>query len=147
MEYARNKKATFSYELLETHEAGISLVGHEVKAVRKGAVSLIGSYVIERGGELFLVGATIQPYQASNTPKSYEPDRPRKLLLSRREILRLKDKLNTAGLTIVPIRLYNSKSNIKLEIALARGKKMKDKRESIKERDTKREIARTLKRM
>ncbi len=145
-EYARNKKATFNYEVLETIEAGIVLSGHEVKAVRNGSVQLAGSYVIVRGSELFLVGATIPPYQPTNTPKDYEPDRPRKLLLSQREIAHLEKKLNTAGLTIVPISLYNKSSKVKLQIALVRGKKKTDKRETIKARETKRTLERLIKR-
>ncbi len=143
--YIQNKKATFNYEILETFEAGITLSGHEVKAVRSGMGSLLGAFVIIRGAEAFLVKATITPYQPVNTPKSYDPERARKLLLHRKEITKLQKFLNTAGLTIVPISLYNKKSNIKLEIALVRGKKKADKRESIKERDTKRDIQRTLK--
>ncbi len=143
--YIQNKKATFNYEILERFEAGITLAGHEVKAVRNGMGSLLGAFVIIRGNEAFLVKATITPFQVANTPKNYDPERPRKLLLHHKEIAKLQKELNTAGLTIVPISLYNSKSKIKLEIALVRGKKKADKRESIKERDTKRDIQRTLK--
>lgn len=143
--YIHNKKATFNYEILETFETGIVLSGHEVKAVRNGMGSLLGAFVIIRGNEAFLVKATISPYQGANTPKSYDPERARKLLLNHKEIVKLQKQLNTAGLTIVPISLYNKKSKIKLEIALVRGKKKADKRESIKERDTKRDIERTLK--
>ncbi len=143
--YMQNKKATFNYEVLERFEAGITLSGFETKAVRSGMGNLLGAYVIIRGHEAYLVKATITPYQAANTPKDYDPERPRKLLLNHKEIARLEKELNTAGLTIVPISLYNKKSKIKLEIALARGKKKADKRERIKERDTKREMHRTLK--
>lgn len=142
---ARNKKATFNYEILERFEAGLVLHGYEVKAIRSGRVSLEGSYIIVRDSELFLKGATISYYQEANTPDSYNPERERKLLLSKKEIAGLEKQLNTAGLTIVPIKLYNNKSNIKLEIALVRGKKKADKRETIKERDTKRDLDRLLK--
>ncbi len=143
--FIQNKKATFNYEILETFEAGLVLSGHEVKAIRHGMGSLLGAYVIIRGSEAFLVKATITPYQVANTPKAYDPERARKLLLSQKEIRALEKKLNTAGLTIVPISLYSKKSKIKLEIALVRGKKKADKRETLKERDTKRDILRTLK--
>lgn len=144
-DYARNKKATFNYEILERIEAGISLAGYEVKAVRNGKASLEGAYVTIRDGQAFLKNATISHYQEANTPDSYDPERERQLLLSKKEIIALEKKLNTAGLTVVPIRLYNTRGKIKLEIALVRGKKKADKRETIKARDTKRDIERTLK--
>lgn len=143
--YLKNKKATFNYEILERFEAGIVLSGHEVKAVRAGMGSLLGAYVILRGGEAFLVNASITPYQMANTPKGYDPLRARKLLLSKKELDKLQKELNTAGLTIVPISLYNKSRHIKLEIALVRGKKKADKREALKQRDAKRDIDRTLK--
>jgi SsrA-binding protein len=142
---ARNKKATFNYEILETIEAGLVLHGFEVKAIRSGKVSLAGSYIILRAGEAYLKGATISFYQEANTPDTYNPERERKLLLSKKEITQLEKRLNTAGLTVVPIRLYNKNQNIKLEIALVRGKKKADKRETIKARDTKRDLDRLLK--
>lgn len=145
VDYVRNRKATFNYEILEKFEAGLVLAGYEVKAIRAGKASLNGAYIIIRGNEAFLVNCAIAYYQEANTPKSYEQDRVRKLLLSRKELDKLEKELNTSGLTIVPIRLYNNKSNIKLEIALVRGKKKTDKRESLKERDTKRDINRLLK--
>ena len=131
--YIRNKKALFNYEVLERFEAGIVLAGHEVKAIRAGQGSLAGAYVILRGSEAFLVNATITPYQIANTPKDYAPERPRKLLLSHKELSHLERQLNTAGLTIVPLSLYNKGQKIKLEIALVRGKKKTDKREALKE--------------
>lgn len=144
-DYARNKKATFNYELLEAFEAGLVLMGHEVKAVRAGKVSLAGSYIVLKDHEAWLKSATISPYQESNTPDSYQPERERKLLLGKKELRTLATKLNTAGLTIIPISLYNKNGKIKLKIALARGKKKTDKRETIKQRDVKRDIDRTLK--
>ncbi len=144
-QYVFNKKATFDYELLERFEAGLSLHGYEVKAIRAGKASLQGAYVIIRGDEAFLVSATVAYYQEKNTPEDYEQDRPRKLLLSKKELSKLKVFESQPGLTIVPIRLYNAGRNIKLEIGVGRGKKKHDKRESIKARDSKRDIERELK--
>lgn len=145
MAYIQNKKARFDFDILETIEAGLVLHGYEVKAIRAGKGKIEGAYVVVRGGEAFLVGASVTAYQPVNTPKSYDPERPRKLLLSKKELAHLEQQTETARLTAVPIRLYNAGRNIKLEIAIARGKKKHDKRESIKERDTKRDIERTLK--
>lgn len=146
MTYAENKKAYFDYEILEKFEAGIVLSGAEVKSVRDGKVSIIGSQVIVRGGEAYIVGSTIQPYQPKNSPKDYDSAKTRKLLLSKTEIKKLEGKAGERGLTIVPISLYNKGTKIKLEIAVARGKKKYDKRETIKKRETEREIRRTFKR-
>ena len=143
--YVRNKKATFNYEILERFEAGVVLHGYEAKAIRTGKASLIGAYVVLTNGELFLKGATVSFYQEANTPDHYNPERQRKLLLSRKEITKLEKELNTAGLTIVPISWYNKGSKIKLEIALVRGKKKADKRQTLKDRDNKRAIDRILK--
>ncbi len=143
--YVNNKKVRFNYEILETFEAGLVLFGYEAKAVRKGKASLQGAHIIVRGREAYLVSATISHYQEKNTPTDYEPERPRKLLLSRKELDVLEVKEAQRGLTVVPLRLYNAGRNIKLEIAVARGKKKHDKRESLKARDTKRDIERTLK--
>jgi SsrA-binding protein len=145
VDYARNKKATFNYEILETFEAGLVLHGYEVKAIRAGKVSLEGAYIVVRDSELYLKGATISYYQEANTPDTYNPERERKLLLNKKEIAGLEKQLNTAGLTIVPLRLYNKNQNIKLAIALVRGKKKADKRETIKARDTKRDLDRLIK--
>lgn len=144
-EFIRNKRATFDFEILETYEAGVVLFGHEVKALRAGKASLNGAYVVIRGGEAWLLGASISPYQVANTPKSYDPERTRKLLLKPKELAELEQKGEQQGLTIVAIKWYNSKRHIKLQIALARGKKKADKREKLKERDTKRDILRILK--
>ena len=143
--YIQNKKARFNFEILETFEAGLVLSGHEVKAIRNNKANLEGSHVIIRGSEAYLVGASITEYQPANTPKSYDKDRTRKLLLSKKELAHLEQQTDKAGLTAVPLRLYNSGRNIKLEVALARGKKKHDKRETLKERDSKRDIERTLK--
>jgi len=143
--YIQNRKARFNFEILETIEAGIVLHGFEAKAVRVGKGKLDGAYVLVRGGEAFLVGASIAAYQPANTPKSYDPERARKLLLSKKQLAYLERETETARLTAVPIKLYNNNSKIKLEVAVARGKKKHDKRETLKERDSKRDIERTLK--
>lgn len=143
--YINNKKAHFNYEILETFEAGLVLFGYEVKAIRAGRGKLEGGHVLIRGGEAFLVGISISYYQEANTPKTYNPERTRKLLLSKKELAKLEQKGEQAGLTIVPIRLYNKLRTIKLEIALVRGKKKVDKREALKKRDVKRDIDRILK--
>ncbi len=143
--YIKNRKARFNFEILETFEAGLVLRGFEVKSIRAGKGKIDGAYVIVRGGEAFLVGASITAFQPANTPKSYDPEQPRKLLLSKKELAKIENQTETARLTCVPLSLYNSKGKIKLEIALARGKKKTDKRESIKARDSKRDIERTLK--
>jgi SsrA-binding protein len=143
--YVQNKKVTFDYEILERFEAGLVLYGFEAKAIRTGRASLQGAYVIVRGGEAYLVGASIAYYQEKNTPESYEQDRPRKLLLSQKELAELNKIDSGKGLTIVPIRLYNSGRHIKLDIGVARGKKKYDKRETLKKRDTERDLKRELK--
>lgn len=143
--YVTNRKAKFDFEFLERFEAGLVLSGQEVKSIRGGKAKLEGGYVLVRGGEAFLVNASVAPYQPANSPKEYDPERPRKLLLSRKELARLESASEQQGLTIVPIRWYNNKQRLKLEIALARGKKKQDKRESIKKRETKRTIERILK--
>lgn len=141
----RNKKAGFNFELLERFEAGVELLGTEVKSLRKGQGKLEGSHVIVRGDEAYLVGASIPAFQKANAPKDYDPERVRRLLLKKKEILELFTESEKKGLTIVPIRWYNKGRKLKLEIAIGRGKKKHDKRESIKGRDTKRSIERILK--
>ena len=137
-----NKKVHFNYEILERFQAGLEVVGHEVKALRKKMGGLDGSYVTIRGGEAYLINSFIPPYQVNNTDPLYEPRRNRRLLLTKKEILRLAEVEHQAGLTIVPISVYNNKRWIKVEIAIVRGKKQFDKRETIKKRDTEREIRR-----
>ena len=140
-----HKKAYFNYEVLDSYEAGIELFGFEVKSVRNHQASLEGAHVIIRGGEAFLMGMTIQPYQQKNTPIDYEPMRNRKLLLTKKEIAELAEKESTKGLTIVPLALYSKGRRIKIRVAVCRGKKQFDKRETIKKRDTDRDIRRSLK--
>ncbi len=143
--YISHRRARFDYEILETIEAGAVLHGFEVKSLRNGRGKLEGSYVIVRGKEAFLVGASIPAFQVANAPKNYDPERPRKLLLSQKEIRLIEEKSDTQGLTIVPLKWYNKNRKIKLELAIARGKKKYDKREAIKSRDIKRSIERTIK--
>lgn len=144
---AENKKAYFNYEILEKFEAGISLIGQEVKSLKTRGVNLAGSYVILKGEEVFWVGTHIPPYQPKNAPPDYNPERERKLLLKKSEINYLIGKSKQKGLTLIPLKLYTTKSGkIKLEFALARGKKKIDKRELIKKREVEREIRRALKR-
>lgn len=140
-----NKKASFNYEILERYEAGVVLTGAEVKALRNNLAHLTSAYVIIRDNQPYLKGAHISPYQVANTESGYNPERERALLLSKKELTEITKALNTAGLTIVPIKWYNKKRKIKLEIALVRGKKKVDKRGAIKARDVKRDIDRTLK--
>lgn len=143
--FIKNRKATFDFEHLDTFEAGAVLAGHEVKSIRAGKGKLEGAYVMITNGEAFLLGASISPFQVANTPKNYNPEQPRKLLLSKKQLARLERETTANRLTIVPISWYGSGGKIKLKIALARGKKKADKRESIKKRDVKRDIDRTLK--
>jgi len=136
------KKAHFNYEILEKIEAGIELIGLEVKSIKKGQGSLDGSYVIVRGGEAYAVNTFVPPYQENNTPKDYEPRRNRRLILCKKEIARLADIEGGKGLTIVPISIYNKGTLLKVSIAVVRGKKQHDKRESIKKRETDRTVRR-----
>lgn len=139
--YAVNRRALFDYEVLETYEAGIELFGFEVKAIKTGRINLAGAYAIIQGGEAWLLNASIPPYQPKNTPSDYDEMRSRRLLLHRSEIRELIGKTAQKGLTLVPLRVYDKKSRIKIAFALARHKKKHDKREVIKERETKREIS------
>ena len=144
--YASNDRARFDYEILETFEAGLLLEGHEVKSVRNGKISIKGSYVQIFGNEAYLVGGLISPYQPGNVPSDYDSQRTRKLLLKRSELKYLIGKSQEAGLTLVPIKVYNKNNLIKLEIGVARGKKKYDKRETIKKRETDRYISAKMKR-
>jgi SsrA-binding protein len=140
---ATNRKALFNFEILERAEAGVSLVGTEVKSIRDGGLNFRDSYVEYRNGELFLVGALIGPYSHGNL-QNHPEDRVRKLLLHKREILKLGGKTTERGLTLVPLRAYFKNGRVKLEIGLARGKKTHDKRESIKRRDIDRDTAQAV---
>jgi len=141
----QNKEVFKNYEILEKFEAGIELYGFEVKSIFSGKGSLKGSYVSKKGNELFLINFYLPPYQEKNTPSFYNPSRPRKLLLKRKEINYLLSKLKNKSLTIVPLRIYNKNRLIKVEIALVRGLKKFEIREKIKKREFQREKERILK--
>jgi SsrA-binding protein len=138
-----NRKAFFQYHVLERVEAGISLTGTEVKSVRAGGLSFSDSYVEFRDGELFLVGSRIAPYSHGNL-MNHAPDRDRKLLLHKREILKLGGKVTGKGLTLVPLRAYLRGGRVKLEVGLGRGKRSHDKREALKRKDLERETRQAL---
>jgi len=140
---ATNRQAAFRYDLLDRLECGIALVGTEVKSVREGRVQLKDGYATVRDGELWLHNVHIAPY-APASRANHEPERPRKLLAHRREIERLTGKTQERGLTLVPTRMYFSGPRAKVEIALARGRDVRDKREAIREREQRREMQRAL---
>lgn len=143
-EIARNKKAHFEYFILDKYEAGIMLEGSEVKSIRAGGISLAESYVRVINGELFLINTYIKPYENSS---SFTPDarKNRKLLLKKQEITQIINKFSEKGLTIVPLRVYLKGNLIKVEIGVGRGKKLYDKRASLKEKSAKLEIERASK--
>lgn len=141
---AVNRRASFDYEVLETYEAGIELLGFEVKAIKSGRANIAGSFVVIKNGEAVWLNADIPPYQPKNTPRDYDPTRSRKLLLHKSEIEELIGKSAQKGLTLIPLRVYSKGGKIKLGFGLARHKKKYDKREKIKKRDTEREIKREL---
>jgi SsrA-binding protein len=146
---AFNKRANYDYEILEKYEAGLVLLGHEVKSVKTGHISLKGSFVTIKNikgkklPELYLVNAHIPLYKYAGTVKDYDPYRSRKLLLKKNEIKHLIGKKQEQGLTLVPIKIYTKREFVKLEFGIGRGKKKYDKREAIKKRDVDRKI-RTL---
>lgn len=142
---AENRQARFDYEILETIEAGIVLKGFETKAAKAGKINLSGSHARIRGNEVWLINATIQPYQPKNTPKDYDPQRTRRLLLKKSEINKLTGRIQEKGLTLIPLKAYIKGRLVKLELGLARHKKKSDKREVIKKRETDRDIRRALK--
>lgn len=139
---AFNKRAKFDYEILETFEAGLVLTGQEVKSVRAERMGLIGSFVTIHDGAVWLTNAHLPKYDKAGPQPGYDPDRSRKLLLHRREIGRLVGKMQQKGLTLVPISVYTKGPSIKLEFGLARGKKMYQKKETIKRRDIDRDLRR-----
>src|SRR3990167_9204349 len=142
--FAENRKAYFNYQILEKLEAGIVLIGHEVKSIKLGRMNLAGSYVVIREKEVFLIGCYIPPYQPRNTPLGYNPERSRKLLLKKSEIKYLIGKSKQKSLTLVPLKVYTKNRNIKLEFGVGKGKRKADKRESIKKRETDRKIKKAL---
>jgi SsrA-binding protein len=139
------KKATLKFAPVETFSAGIELLGNEVKALRNKLGSLEGGRVVVRAGEAFLVGMHIPPYQAANTAKGYDPERTRRLLLTKKELRELANEEAKKGLTIIPLEVYSSKGLVKVRIAIARGKGKEDRREDLKKRDASRETNRVLK--
>lgn len=139
-----NKKARFDYEIVEKYEAGLVLTGSEVKSIRDGAVNLKDSYVSFRNGEAFLQNAHISEYKSSSY-NNHHPERLRKLLLNREEINKIMGRVQEKSLSCVPLKLYFKKGRIKIEIGLGRGKKKHDKRQSIKKKESDRELARALK--
>src|SRR3989338_4613386 len=145
VELASNKKAFFDYEILDRYEAGLVLFGQEVKSAKTGHVSLKGSFVTLKNGELFLINADVPSYRHAGIVPGYDSRRSRKLLLKKAEIRHLTGKSKTEGLTLVPLRLYTKKRLIKLEFEVGRGKKKYDKRENIAKREAGKKIKRALK--
>jgi SsrA-binding protein len=141
---AENRKARFNYEILDTYEAGLMLTGTEVKSLREGKANIAESYASDEGGEIWLINSYLPEYLQANR-FNHEVRRRRKLLLSKREIHRLRNAINREGMTLVPLRIYfNDSGRAKLELALAKGKKLHDKRETEKERDWNRQKGRLL---
>ena len=143
---SNNKKAYFLYEIIETYEAGVQLTGTEVKSLREGRVNLRDGFAQIRNGEAWLLNVHISPYQASGAYFNHEPRRTRKLLLNRREISKLTGSIEQKGLTLVPLKMYFKGNWVKISIGLGRGKKIHDKRETIKRRQDQRDMARAMKR-
>ncbi|MEA5472195.1 SsrA-binding protein SmpB [Spirulina sp. 06S082] len=143
---ADNRQARYLYEILETYEAGIELVGTEVKSIRAGRINLRDGYGMIRNSEAVLINVHISPYEASSQYFNHDPRRTRKLLLKRKEINKLIGKVEKDGLTLVPLKMYFKGSWVKVLLGLGRGKKLHDKRESIKQRDDKRDMQRAMKR-
>lgn len=139
-----NKKANFDYEIIDTYETGIVLTGTEIKSIRSGKANLKDSYAIIKNNEIFLLNMHISSYEQGNR-FNHEETRTRKLLMHKKEILKLRDKLEIEGFTLVPIKLYFKGNIAKILIGLAKGKKNYDKRESIKKKDIERQVARDLK--
>lgn len=140
-----NRQARYLYEIIDTYEAGIQLTGTEVKSIRLGRVNLKDGYVFIRDGEAWLVNVHISPYQTTGAYFNHEPRRDRKLLLHKKEINKLIGLLEQKGLTLVPLKMYFKGEWVKVSLGLGRGKKLHDKRETIKRREDKREMARVMK--
>ncbi len=145
MSLATNKKATLNYEVLEKFEGGLELHGFEVKAIRMGRIKFDGSYIIINNDEVFLKNAEIAPYQPNNVPKEFQANRLIKILISKKEILKLKQKTEKEGLTLIPLSIFNKNKKLKIDFALAKGKKKHDKRQDIKSREDNIEILRAIK--
>ncbi|CCH66378.1 tmRNA-binding protein SmpB [Richelia intracellularis HH01] len=140
-----NRQARYLYEILETYEAGLELFGTEVKSIRAGRINIQDGYALIKNGEAWLLNAHISPYNASSQYFNHEPRRTRKLLLHRQEIRKLIGKVEQQGLTLVPLKIYLKRGWVKVSIALARGKKVYDKRETIKQRQDQRDMQRAMK--
>lgn len=145
MSIVSNKKATLNYEVLDKFEGGLELLGFEVKAIRAGKIKFEGSYVIIKDNQVFLKNAEIFPCQPNNVPKSFDGHRLIKILVRKKEILQLTHKVEKEGLTLIPISIFNKGTKLKLDFALARGKKKHDKRQDIKSREDNIEILRVIK--
>ncbi len=141
-----NRQARFRYEILETYEAGIELKGTEVKSIREGRVNLRDGYAMIRNGQAWLLNVHISPYQSSSEYFNHDPRRTRRLLLHKREISKLVGKVEQEGLTLIPLKMYLKRGLVKVAIGLCKGKKIYDKRETIKRRQDEREMARAIKR-
>jgi SsrA-binding protein len=141
---SENRNAYFDYEILEKFEAGLVLIGTEVKSIKTGHINLAGSYVVFRQNEPILIGAKVPAYQPKNAPEDYNPERQRKLLLNQKEINYLLSKSNERGFSLIPLKIYTKNGRIKLEFGLAKGKKKYDKKEKIKRKDIERETRREL---
>jgi SsrA-binding protein len=139
-----NRQARFEYAILETIEAGLALTGTEIKSIRAGRVNLRDAYARIEAGEAWLIGMHISPYEQAGNYFQHDPLRPKKLLLHRREIAQLKAEVGQKGLTLVPLRLYLKGGRAKIELGLAKGKKLYDKRDSMAERDARRDVERAL---
>lgn len=144
--FSENRKADFNYEVLERFEAGLVLFGQEVKSIKTGHINLAGSYVTLAGGEPYLTGVKVPPYQPNNAGSDYNEERQRKLLLNKKEIDYLIGKTKTKGFSLIPLKIYEKNGRIKLEFGLAKGKKKFNKKEKIKKRDIERETNRELSR-
>ncbi|HEY9736552.1 MAG TPA: SsrA-binding protein SmpB [Trichocoleus sp.] len=141
-----NRQARFEYEILETFETGLELLGSEVKSIRQGKVNLKDGFALVRDGEVWLHNVHISPHETTNKAYNHEAKRTRKLLMRRDEIRKLIGKVEQQGLTLVPLKMYLKRGWIKLNLALVRGKKLHDKRESVKRKEAQREIQRAMKR-
>lgn len=143
---AINKRANLDFEILETFEAGLLLTGGEVKSIKAGRMGLKGAYVVMRNNEAYLTNASIPPYQMKNTQPDYDSLRSRKLLLRKKELISFIGKTKMKGLTLIPLRVYNTKSGfLKLEFGVGKGRKKRDKRETIKRKEVARTIERAVK--
>jgi len=143
--FADNRQARYNYEILETHETGIELTGTEVKSIRAGQANLRDAYGLIRKGEIVLINMYIAPHKTTSAIFNHEPTRTRKLLMHRQEIRKLVGQVEQKGLTLIPLKLYLKNGWVKVDLALVRNKKLHDKREDIKKREDKRDIARAMK--